>query len=158
MEDNYGTWLLITGLVPVVFMLIGHFSGRKLPVNLRKHRFRCFAAIGLSAMIFSLSFNQPFIYSFSLSNNLPESSMNPPTSVEQLKEFEKQQSQSVYYLKRDVADLKNDLYKVNRYYAGVTQLLSTSIIVMLLLFVIYTKPKEHEEELEEIQQDQIFKL
>ncbi len=157
MEDNYGTWLLISGIVQVVFMLFGHFSGRKLPSNIRKHRFRRVAAIGLAAMVFSLSVYRPFTSSFSHSNNLPASKMYPPTGIEELKEFEKAQAESVYFLKKEVAELKSDLYKVNRYYGGVTQLLGTSIITMLLLFVFISKPDE-EEELEEIQQDQIFKL
>lgn len=83
--------------------------------------------------------------------------MYPPTEIEELKDFEKEQAVSVYFLKKEVAELKSDLYKVNRYYSVVTQVFGTSIIAILLLFVVNSKPKE-EEELEEIQQDQIFKL
>ncbi len=116
MEDNYGTWLWITTLATAVFLLIGHLFTRKLSSNLRKLRFQRFAAIGLAAMIFSITVYRPFISSYSRSNNLPVSKMYPPTEIEDLKEFEKEQSLSVFYLKKDVADLRNDLYKVNRYY------------------------------------------
>ncbi len=141
--------------IALVFMLIGYFTSRNLPPIARKLRFRKFCAIGIAILFFGLPIFEPFVSSYSNAEFNEELKPMNLNSIEELAKFENDQTEYIHSLKKDIVELKTDLYKVSRFYSALTRFLSS---ILGILFISFALKKKDEDSFEEIEQNNILRL
>lgn len=155
MTDYFNNWMLGLAALAAILSYIGFLSGRKLEPIARKKRLRKFAAIGLAIFFFGISAFEPYVSPHSYAEDIEEVKPKNLDSMEELVKFANDQSQYIHQLKKDIVELKSDVYKMNRFYSAVTRFLTTVIAV---IFISFAFRKKDEVSLEEIDENNILKL
>lgn len=132
-------WIVGIAIISGIILFAGFITSRNLPEPAKKVRIQKFAAIALVLMLISFPIFQPFVPSHSETKYLGELKSENLGSVDEIARFDKEQTQNIEELKREVEDLRKDIYLLNRYYGNITLLLS---IALTALYIIHFFRKE----------------
>jgi hypothetical protein len=144
-SDNSVYWILGTVLIALALLMFGRVTSRNLPSKQRKVRIRKYALTGIAIIFFCLPIFKPFVSSYSNVEFLDEVKAENLNSTEDIANFEKKQARTIERLKKEVVELKRDVYQINLYYSTVIQLLSMMIAIGALTYALRKKEEEESE-------------
>lgn len=132
-------WFVVIALISAIMLITGFITSRSLPEPTKKIRIQKFAAIALLLMLISFPIFQPYVSGFSETKFLSELKSENLGSIDEIAKLDKDQTHNIEVLKREVEDLRKDVYLLNRYYGNITTLLSFALAA---LFIIHFFRKE----------------
>ena len=137
-------WFSVIAIISGIILIAGFITSRNLPEAAKKVRIQRFAATALILMLISFPIFQPYVPLHSGTKYLSELKSENLGSIEEIDHFDKEQTQNIEELKREVGSLREDVYSLNRYYSNLTTLLSVTLAALLTLFFIFRKEKSAE--------------
>lgn len=146
-QNNAVFWMLGTSFIAVLLIIYAALTSLGLPKRARMLRVRRFALIGLGIFFLLLPLYKPYVSSYSGVVTLDELRAENLTTAEEVAKFEKAQTRQIERLKEEVKELREDVYRMNNYYSGLLQFLSTMIAVLSLNFAFRKKDEDEEKTL-----------
>lgn len=136
-------WYVVIVIISTIILITGFITNRNLPEPAKKVRIQKFAVMALILMLISFPVFQPYVPGFSGTKYLSELKSKNLDSIDEISKFDREQTQNIEELKREVESLREDVYSLNRYYCNFTTLLSLTLATVMYIY-FFRKEKSAE--------------